>query len=132
MTKEQIVEKIQRLRMEKGYSMCKLAKLSGISQTGYNHIELRKTDMNVQTLQKICDALEISMSEFFNEPIEHIPDKQQWYLVALLAPNDNIIKKLVPENNLEFVVKYIRETDFEIIAISEIGDNIRGFLETNG
>ena len=53
MTKEQIVEKIQRLRMEKGYSMCKLAKLSGISQTGYNHIEQRKTDMNVQTLQKL-------------------------------------------------------------------------------
>ena len=132
MTKEQIVEKIQKLREEKGYSMNRLAKIAGISYTGLFHFETKKTDLNVQTLQKICNGLGISMKDFFDETVEHIPDKQQWYLVALLAPNDNIITKLVPGNNLEFVVKYIRETDFEIIAISEIGDNIRGFLETNG
>lgn len=129
MTKEQIVEKIQKLREEKGYTMNSFAIKAGISYANYYRIENKKTDMNVQTLQRICNALEMSMSEFFNEPIEHIPDKQQWYLVALLAPNDNIITKLVPWNNLEFVVKYIRETDFEIIAISEIGDNIKKFLE---
>lgn len=132
MTKEQIVEKIQKLREEKGYSMNSFAIKAGISYANYYRIEMKKTDMNVQTLQRICNALEMSMSEFFNEPVENVPDKQQWYLVALLATNDNIIKKLVPGNNLEFVVKYIRETDFEIIAISEIGDNIKGFLETNG
>lgn len=132
MTKEQIVEKIQKLREEKGYTMNKLATLAGIAYVNYRKIEKEKTSISVQTLQKICDALGISMSDFFNEAVENIPDKQQWYLVALLAPNDNIITKLVPGNNLEFVVKYIRETDFEIIAISEIGDNIRGFLETNG
>ena len=132
MTKEQIVEKIKKFRLEKGYSMNKLATLSGMAYTNYHRIETKKTDMTIQTLQKICKALGISMSDFFNEAVENIPDKQQLYLVALLAPNDNIITKLVPGNNLEFVVKYIRETDFEIIAISEIGDNIRGFLETNG
>ena len=132
MTKEQIVEKIKKFRLEKGYSMNKLATLSGMAYTNYHRIETKKTDMTIQTLQKICKAIGISIREFFDETIEHIPDKQQWYLVALLAPNDNIITKLVPGNNLEFVVKYIRETDFEIIAISEIGDNIRGFLETNG
>lgn len=133
MTKEQIVEKIQKLREEKGYTMNKLATLSGMAYTNYHRIETKKTDMTIQTLQKICKALGISMSDFFNEAVENIPDKQQWYLVALLAPNDNIITKLVPGNNLEFVVKYIRETDFEIIAISEIGDNIRGWvLEANG
>lgn len=132
MTKEQIVEKIQKLREEKGYTMNKLATLAGIAYVNYRKIEKEKTSISVQTLQKICDALGISMSDFFNEAVENIPDKQQWYLVALLAPNDNIITKLVPGNNLEFVVKYIRETDFEIIAISEIGDNIRGVLETNG
>lgn len=132
MTKEQIVEKIQKLREEKGYSMNRLAALAGIAYNNYHRIENLKPDISVKTLQKICDALEISMKDFFDESVENTTDKQQWYLVALLAPNDNIITKLVPGNNLEFVVKYIRETDFEIIAISEIGDNIRGFLETNG
>ena len=129
MTKEQIVEKIQKLREEKGYSMCKLAKLSGISQTGYNHIELRKTDMNVQTLQKICDALEISMRDFFDESVEHIPDRQKVYLVSWMSQNERLQTSCVLEENLELVVKHIRSMICEIIAISEINENIKKFLE---
>ena len=129
MTKEQIVEKIQRLRMEKGYSMNKLAKLSGISQTGYNHIEQRKTDMNVQTLQKICDALEISMRDFFDESVEHIPDRQKVYLVSWMSQNERLHTSCVLEENLELVVKHIRSMICEIIAISEINENIKKFLE---
>lgn len=129
MTKEQIVEKIQKLREEKGYSMNKLAKLAGISQTGYNHIELRKTDMNVQTLQKICDALGISMSDFFNESVEHIPDKQKQYIISYLAPNDRTITRRVFEDDIETIIKYIQSTSCEIIAISEIDDKIKRLLE---
>lgn len=128
MTKEQIVEKIQRLRMEKGYSMCKLAKLSGISQTGYNHIEQRKTDMNVQTLQKICDALEISMRDFFDESVEHIPDRQKVYLVSWMSQNERIFADYVNETKLKPLLKLMRETGDIVVAISKIDQEIMGIL----
>lgn len=128
MTKEQIVEKIQRPRMEKGYSMCKLAKLSGISQTGYNHIELRKTDMNVQTLQKICDALEISMRDFFDESVEHIPDRQKVYLVSWMSQNERIFADYVNETKLKPLLKLMRETGDIVVAISKIDQEIMDIL----
>ena len=129
MTKEQIVEKIQKLREEKGYSMNKLAKLAGISQTGYNHIELRKTDMNVQTLQKICDALEISMRDFFDESVEHIPDKQQWYLVGWVSQSNTVFAGLASSTELKNFLHEIKDGKGYPFAISEINEDIKDILE---
>ena len=127
MTKEQIVEKIQRLRKEKGYTMNSFAIKAGISYANYYRIENKKNDMNVQTLQKICDALEISMKDFFDE--EHIPDRQKVYLVSWMSQNERLHTSCVLEENLELVVKHIRSMICEIIAISEINENIKKFLE---
>ena len=127
MTKEQIVEKIKKFRLEKGYSMNKLATLSGMAYTNYHRIETKKTDMTIQTLQKICDALEISMKDFFDE--EHIPDRQKVYLVSWMSQNERLHTSCVLEENLELVVKHIRSMICEIIAISEINENIKKFLE---
>ena len=127
MTKEQIVEKIQKLREEKGYTMNKLATLSGMAYTNYHRIETKKTDMTIQTLQKICDALEISMKDFFDE--EHIPDRQKVYLVSWMSQNERLHTSCVLEENLELVVKHIRSMICEIIAISEINENIKKILE---
>lgn len=129
MTKEQIVEKIQKLREENGYTMNKLAKLAGTGYSNYYRIETKKTDMNVQTLHKICDALGISMSDFFNESVEHIPDKQKQYIISYLAPNDRTITRRVFEDDIETIIKYIQSTSCEIIAISEIDDKIKRLLE---
>lgn len=128
MTKEQIVEKIQKLREEKGYSMNKLAKLAGISQTEYNHIEQRKRDMNVQTLQKICDALEISMRDFFDESVEHIPDRQKVYLVSWMSQNERIFAEYVNEIKLKPLLKLMRKTGDIVIAISKIDQEIMDIL----
>ena len=129
MTKEQIVEKIQKLREENGYTMNKLAKLAGIGYSNYYRIENKKNDMNVQTLQKICDALEISMRDFFDESVEHIPDRQKVYLVSWMSQNERLHTSCVLEENLELVVKHIRSMICEIIAISEINENIKKILE---
>ena len=129
MTKEQIVEKIQRLRMEKGYSMNRLATLSGMAYTNYHRLETKKTDMTIQTLQKICKALGISMRDFFDESVEHIPDRQKVYLVSWMSQNERLHTSCVLEENLELVVKHIRSMICEIIAISEINENIKKFLE---
>lgn len=109
--------------------MNRLATLSGMAYTNYHRLETKKTDMTIQTLQKICKALEISMRDFFDESVEHIPDRQKVYLVSWMSQNERLHTSCVLEENLELVVKHIRSMICEIIAISEINENIKKFLE---
>lgn len=53
----------------------------------------------------------------------------KYYLVSWISQNERIHTGCVLEENLELVVKHIRSMMHEIIAISEIGDNIKKFLE---
>ena len=129
MTKEQIVEKIQKLREEKGYTMNKLAKLSGIAYTNYHRIETKKTDMNIQTLQKICKALGISIREFFDETVEHIPDKQQWYLVGWVSQSNTVFAGTASSVELKNFLHEIKDGKGYPFAISEINEDIKDILE---
>ncbi|MCB1201762.1 MAG: helix-turn-helix transcriptional regulator [Leptospiraceae bacterium] len=58
--------RIKLLRKKAGLTQEKLAELSGID---YKHIQLLEgknpTDLRVDNLKKICDALDVSLSEFF-------------------------------------------------------------------
>ena len=53
-------------RTEKGYSVNKLAALSGISQSYLREIELGNKNPTVEILTYLCDALGITLGEFFN------------------------------------------------------------------
>lgn len=57
---------IRQFRVSKGYSVNKLANLSGISQSYLRDIELGNKNPTVETLSYICDALTISLADFFN------------------------------------------------------------------
>ena len=61
-------ERIIQLRTRKNYSTNKLAQLAGIGQATLRDIEIGKKNPNVTTLEKICQALNISLGEFFTEP----------------------------------------------------------------
>lgn len=62
-----IAERIIQLRSKKGYSTNKLSQLAEIGQATLREIEIGKKSPNVITLEKICKALEISLSDFFSE-----------------------------------------------------------------
>ena len=128
MTKEQIVEKIQKFRLEKGYSMNKLATLSGMAYTNYHRIETKKTDMTIQTLQKICKELGISIREFFDETVEHIPDKQQWYLVGRVSQSNTIFAGTVLSTELKNFLREIKDGKGYPFSISEINEDIKELL----
>lgn len=51
----------------RGITTNKLANLAGISQSALREIELGERNPTVETLSYFCEALGISMSEFFNE-----------------------------------------------------------------
>ena len=54
-------------REMKGITTNKLANLAGISQSHLREIELGKKNPTVETLSYFCDALGITLADFFSE-----------------------------------------------------------------
>lgn len=61
-----IGERIRFLREKNEYTQNSLAEKADISQTHLRRVELGLADITVGHLQLICDALEISVKDFFN------------------------------------------------------------------
>ena len=60
-------ERIRYFRTLTGYTTNKLANLSGISQSYLRDVELGNKNPTIETLSYVCDALNISLQDFFNE-----------------------------------------------------------------
>lgn len=92
----EVLEKIERLRKEKGWSINYLAMESGLTQSTLNNLYSRNTEPKISTLRAICGAFGISLSEFFkqeegeDELIRRIKSLSQENKTALLQ----IVKNL--------------------------------------
>ena len=62
-----ISERIIDLRKRCGLTQNGLAEKAGVSQTHLRRVELGQADITVGHLQLLCDAMSISMQEFFKE-----------------------------------------------------------------
>ncbi len=63
-------QRIRELCNERGITLNKLAIVSGITQSTLNNIASgRNHSVTVSTLKKICDGLEITISDFFQVPL---------------------------------------------------------------
>ena len=58
---------IRELRTRKGISLSELAYMCDFEKASLSRIELGKTNTTVLTLRKICKALDVNISELFNE-----------------------------------------------------------------
>lgn len=58
--------RVKQLREQNKYSQNYLADIAGISQTHLRRVELGTADITVGHLQLVCDALGISLKDFFN------------------------------------------------------------------
>ena len=69
-----IGNRIKFLREKAGLSQNALADKAVVSQTHLRRVELGQADITVGHLQLVCDALEISLKDFFNvsEDIEEL------------------------------------------------------------
>ncbi len=61
------LEKIDKLRVQRGWSIYKLAEEAILTQSTLNNLYSRKAEPKLSTLRAICDAFEITLSEFFAE-----------------------------------------------------------------
>ena len=58
-------KRIIELRREKGFSQYKLAKVAQVPQTTLSNYETGKNIPGAETLKRICDALDITVAQFF-------------------------------------------------------------------
>jgi len=62
-------KRITYFRTQKNYSVNKLANLAGISQSYLRDVELGNKNPTIEILSYICDALNISLKEFFDDDL---------------------------------------------------------------
>lgn len=62
-----VSKRLRNLREHCGYTQNGLAERAGVSQTHLRRVELGQADITVSHLQLLCDAMSISMKEFFEE-----------------------------------------------------------------
>ena len=68
--KDAVARRIQALCLEDDIAVNGLANQSGISSsTIYSMLNTKSKNPGVVTIQKICDGLEISVREFFDDPL---------------------------------------------------------------
>ena len=69
-TKEAVAERILNLCEERNMAVNALASVSGISpSTVYSMLNEKSKNPGVVSLKKICDGLDISIREFFNDDL---------------------------------------------------------------
>lgn len=88
-----VAERIRILREKAGYSQNELANRSGVSQSHLRRVELGQSRITVDHLQMICDALGISLRDFFDytaeqdelsKAVSNLTTKQKQHLLEFL------------------------------------------------
>lgn len=93
-----ILDKITILRKERHWSEYQLAEKSGLTQSTISSWYRKNMLPSIPSLAKICDAFEISLSQFFlDENDKSIPlnDKQIKFLNSASKLNDDQLNKLI-------------------------------------
>lgn len=68
--KEAIVLKFKRLCQKEGIALNQLATRAGVTpSTVYSMVDETRKDLSVVTVKKLCDGLEISISDFFDDDL---------------------------------------------------------------
>lgn len=64
--------RIKELREKKGLTVNRLANMAGISQSYLRDVELGNKNPTVETLSYFCDALSVSLKDFFSDGDDEI------------------------------------------------------------
>ena len=89
----EVLEKIELLRKEKGWSINYLAMESGLTQSTLNNLYVRHTEPKISTLRSICNAFGITLSDFFKE--EETDDELSRRVKSLSDENKRALLQLL-------------------------------------
>ena len=93
-----VLKRIDDLRIERNWTIYRLADEAGITQSTIANMFSRKTLPSLSTLQQLCNAFGISLAEFFT-PAEEFADNSEFLLVAnyrkLSSRDKKVVKDLI-------------------------------------
>lgn len=97
-----VIERIDQLMKERHWTDYKLSIESGLSSSTIANIHRRRTVPSIPTLEAICDAFGITLSQFFNESYSFVQlSKEQQELfntwVSLTENQKKVIASLIKE-----------------------------------
>ena len=68
--KEAVVARFMEILKERNMRPNELANLSGITpSTVYSMLDARRKELSINVIKKLCDGLDMKLSEFFSSPI---------------------------------------------------------------
>ena len=68
--KDAVAKRFQELCYQKDIAANELANRSGVTpSTVYSMLDSRRREISITTIKKLCDGLDISLSEFFTAPV---------------------------------------------------------------
>lgn len=85
-TEMDVLKKIDRLRLERGWSVNNLAMEAMLTQSTLNNLYTRGAEPKLSTLRAICGAFGITLAEFFAEDDELPDDAELLRRVRALSP----------------------------------------------
>jgi transcriptional regulator with XRE-family HTH domain len=96
-----IADLVKKTRYEKNYSQDHIAKKLGITQKAYSKIENNETKLNVDTLTRIAEILEVDVASFFSSNEKPVLND-----FSTRTGGDNVIYK---NNSIEKIEDLYRE-----------------------
>ena len=95
-----VLERLHKLQTEYGWSDYRIAKEAGLSQGTVSNLYKRNTIPNLFTLEAICKAFGITLSQFFadNDSIELTPELKELF--------ESWVK--LPKNKKDIVIQMIK------------------------
>lgn len=94
-----LAKNIEKLRKQKSLSQGEMAKIADIPRTTWTHLESGSANPNLETLLKVCKALQVSLDELISVPIQGV---HQLYKASemerLVKSSGNVeVFKLLPQ-----------------------------------
>lgn len=103
-----VVKRINEIMKKQGLSNYQLSKLSGLSQSTLSNMNTRNTTPSIPTVENICNALNMTLSQFFaaeDEQLYPVDEKQREMLDLFIMLDDNqqdaiinLIRHIPPKN----------------------------------
>lgn len=81
-----VLERIDALREERGWSINTLAMEAMLTQSTVNNLYSRKSEPKLSTLRAICSAFGITLAEFFAEDEPEREDARLIHRIRRLSP----------------------------------------------
>lgn len=87
-----IIDKLNKLRLSKDMSVYRLAELSGINQSTLANTFSRKTVPSIKNLELICEALGLTLSQFFlaDEEYDILTKRERELIKKYRSLNPNV------------------------------------------